>query len=60
VLMVRMYICRAARRRAVSYFSSDPNRSSTTSLQLWMKRGGKERRGEEERSVNWLDYRYWP
>lgn len=36
VLMVRMYICRAARRRAMSYFSSDPNLSRTTSLQLLM------------------------
>lgn len=35
VLMVRIYICRAAKRRAVSYLSSDPNLSSTTSLQLW-------------------------
>lgn len=41
VLMVRIYICRAARRRAVSYFNSDPNLSSTTSLQLWRsQRGG--------------------
>lgn len=36
VLMVRMYICRAARRRAMSYFSSEPNLSRTTSLQLWV------------------------
>ena len=34
VIMVRMYICRAPRRRAASYFSSEPNRSRTTSLQL--------------------------
>lgn len=34
VVMVRMYICRAASRSAASYFSSGPNRSKTTSLQL--------------------------
>lgn len=43
--MVRMYICRAARWRAVSYFSSDPNLSNTTSLQLWRSRRG---RGQQE------------
>ena len=35
VVMVRMYICRAANRSAASYFSSGPNRSKTTSLQLY-------------------------
>lgn len=35
VLMVKIYIWSAARWRAVSYFSSDPNLSNTTSLQLW-------------------------
>lgn len=34
VVMVRMYICSAASRSAASYFSSGPNRSRTTSLQL--------------------------
>lgn len=43
VLMVRIYICRAARRRAVSYFSSDPNLSNTTSLQLWRSQRERER-----------------
>lgn len=35
VVTVAMYICNAASRRAMSYFSSGPNRSWTTSLQLW-------------------------
>lgn len=35
VFMVKIYIWSAARWRAVSYFSSDPNLSNTTSLQLW-------------------------
>lgn len=35
VVMVRMYICSAANRSAASYFSSGPNRSMTTSLQLY-------------------------
>lgn len=39
VVMVRMYICRAANRSAASYFSSGPNRSSTTSLQLYKGEG---------------------
>lgn len=34
VVTVAMYICNAASRRAMSYFSSGPNRSWTTSLQL--------------------------
>lgn len=39
VVMVRMYICRAASRSAASYFSSGPNRSKTTSLQLCGRAG---------------------
>lgn len=39
VVMVRMYICRAANRSAASYFNSGPNRSSTTSLQLYKAEG---------------------
>lgn len=39
VVMVRMYICRAANRNAASYFNSGPNRSSTTSLQLYKGEG---------------------
>lgn len=53
VLMVRIYICRAARWRAVSYFSSDPNLSSTTSLQLW-KSPERERTGGGYTSVTLL------
>lgn len=34
VVTVAMYICKAASRKAMSYFSSGPNRSWTTSLQL--------------------------
>lgn len=34
VVMVRMYICRAASRSAALDFSSGPKRSKTTSLQL--------------------------
>lgn len=48
VLMVRIYICRAARRSAVSYFSSDPNRSNTTSLQLCRNPIGREVDSEQE------------
>ena len=48
VLIVRMYICSAASRRAVSYFNSDPNLSNTTSLQLWWTRTERKRgRGRE-------------
>ena len=49
VLIVRMYICSAASRRAVSYFNSDPNLSNTTSLQLWWTRTEKETEREGER-----------
>lgn len=42
VVMVRMYICSAANRSAASYFSSGPNRSRTTSLQLCSKKKKKE------------------
>lgn len=48
VLMVRIYIWSAARWSAVSYFSSDPNLSSTTSLQLWRS----EQRGIGQKEVS--------
>lgn len=42
VVMVRMYICSAASRSAASYFSSGPNRSKHTSLQLCGEKVGKQ------------------
>ena len=42
VVMVRMYICSAASRSAASYFSSGPNRSKHTSLQLCREKAGKQ------------------
>ena len=56
VLIVRMYICSAASRRAVSYFNSDPNLSNTTSLQLWWTRTERKRgRGRERGRVREIE-----